>query len=135
MLPSFEDVAEHPYWYARVLGIYHTHVFFHSEKKARKVEFLWVRWFGKDADWNAGPDSLRHDRVGYVPSSDADAFGFLDPKLVLRACHLIPSFHWGKTLRLLGPSIVRDSNEGDWTNYYVNRYEFKCNLSFNLRTI
>ena len=84
------------------------------------MEFLWVRWSGKDANWNAGPDSLRLDRVGYVPSSDADAFGFLDPKLVLRACHLIPSFHWGKTLRLLGPSIAHDSNKGDWTTYHYN---------------
>jgi hypothetical protein len=86
------------------------------------MEFLFVRWFGLDADWNAGPSHLRLDRVGYVQEDDAEAFGFLDPAHVLRACHLIPAFSVGRTAELLGPSFARDDNRhGDWENYYVNR--------------
>lgn len=125
MLPSFEDDSStHPYWYARVLGIYHAHVFYGKAPKAEHVNFLFVRWFGCDTEWTGGPSNLRLDRVGYVPSSDRDAFGFLDPRLVLHACHLIPAFSLGRNLRLLGRSTARDSLIGDWENYYVNRYLF-----------
>jgi hypothetical protein len=93
------------------------------------MEFLWVRWFGLDTEWDSGPSRLRLDRIGYVPDDDPDAFGFLDPDHVLRACHLIPSFAVGRTALLLAPSMARDdSRAGDWTNYYVNRsvpYLFK----------
>jgi hypothetical protein len=91
-------------------------------KEPARMEFLHVRWFGRDPDWLSGPGALRLDRIGYVPDSDDEAFGFLDPTHVLRACHLIPAFALGKTTALLGPSKHRDSNEGDWVNYYVMRY-------------
>ncbi|KAF8965639.1 hypothetical protein BDZ97DRAFT_2057933 [Flammula alnicola] len=128
MLPSFEDSSDennqdnHPYWYARILGIYHANVFFDSKSKAERVDFLFVRWLGRDMEWNSGPSNLRLDRIGFVSSRDHDAFGFLDPALVIRACHLIPAFHWGTSIRLLGPSTARDSSKGDWENYYVNRF-------------
>jgi hypothetical protein len=31
--------------------------------------------------------------VGFVEDSDELAFGFLDPSLVIRRCHLVPGFH------------------------------------------
>jgi len=122
MLPSFEDDSRtHPYWYARVLGIYHANIFYGQARKPERVDFLFVRWFGQDVEWNSGPANLRLGRVGFVPSGDIDAFGFLDPTLVIRACHLIPAFALGRNLRLLGRSTARDSLVGDWENYYVNR--------------
>ncbi|KAF8879128.1 hypothetical protein BD779DRAFT_1162769 [Infundibulicybe gibba] len=128
LLPSFEPSFNangqhtHPYWYARVLGIHHVNVFFNGQYISEKVHFLWVRWFGQDAEWKGGPSTLRLNRIGFVPSHDIDAFGFLDPALVIRASHLIPAFHCGRTPRLLGPSIAQDANEGDWVNYYVMRF-------------
>ncbi|KAF9522280.1 hypothetical protein CPB83DRAFT_744977, partial [Crepidotus variabilis] len=127
MVPSFEDCEDEdsqwqPYWYARVLNIYHANIHFHGRPKAEKIELLWVRWFGKDPDSAGGPSILRLNRVGFVPASDAEAFGFLDPALVLRACHLIPAFNSGRTLNLLGPSFARDVGpQGDWEKYYVMR--------------
>lgn len=122
MLPSFEDDSRsHPYWYARVMGVYHAKVFYHQAAKDARVDFLYVRWFGRDMEWASGPSTLRLDRIGFVPSEDRDAFGFLDPKLVLRTCHLIPAFALGRSLRLLEQSSARDFQDGDWTNYYVNR--------------
>jgi len=122
MLPSFEEENQtHPYWYARVLGIYHANVFYGQARKPERVDFLFVRWFGRDVDQNSGPANLHLERVGFVPSEDADAFGFLDPELIIRACHLIPAFALGRNLRLLGRSTARDSLVGDWENYYINR--------------
>jgi len=80
-------------------------------------------------EWNSGPSNLCLDRVGFVPSEDADAFGFLDPELIIHACHLIPAFALGQNLWLLGRSTARDSLAGDWENYYINRYEFIMRLA------
>lgn len=123
MIPSYEDGEDcHPFWYARVLGIFHANVFYQDFSKPRRFEFLTVRWFGLDPDWLSGARHLRLDRLGYVPEEDPEAFGFLNPSEVLRACHLIPAFSEGRTTDLLGPSVARDSAiKGDWTNYYVMR--------------
>jgi len=80
-----------------------------------------VRWFGEEPGWLGGARHLRLDKVGYISEEDPEAFGFLDPSEVLRACHLIPAFVEGKTTSLLGPSIARDGKDGDWANYYVMR--------------
>ena len=61
--------------------------------------------------------------VGFVPVSDPSAFGFLDPALVVRSCHLIPAFRNGRTQDLLSVtgSLGRAVDEvDDWANYYVN---------------
>ena len=122
MLPCFEDDSRtHPYWYACVLGIYHANIFYGQARKPERVDFLFVRWFGQDVEWNSGLANLRLGCVGFVPSGDIDAFGFLDPTLVICACHLIPAFALGRNLWLLGQSTARDSLVGDWENYYVNR--------------
>ncbi|RDB17802.1 hypothetical protein Hypma_000674 [Hypsizygus marmoreus] len=59
-------------------------------------------------EWRGGPATLRLDRVGFVPGDDPDAFSFIDPALVIRACHLVPAFSLGRTFRLLRPSVARD---------------------------
>ena len=115
----------HPYWYARVLAIFHINVrridaapFTPPER----LNVLWIRWFGEDPEWEDGWTSRRLPRVGFVPATDPDAFGFLDPSTVLRACHLMPTFMEGKTQELLSDpqSIARDEGEhDDWVNYYV----------------
>lgn len=129
----------HPFWYARVLGVYHAEV-----RDARKpflgwtqIEFLFVRWLGTEPGWKAGWSARRLDRVGFIPSTDPGAFGFLDPARAIRGCHLIPAFSQGTTTQLLGPSpmgrdrsVLRDellkrgvgSPHNDWDTFYVNRY-------------
>lgn len=64
----------------------------------------------------------RLPKVGFIPDSPA-AFGFLDPSLVVRACHLIPAFADGRTDDLLrhGPTVARPFGEvDDWNAFYVN---------------
>ncbi|KAI4293738.1 hypothetical protein K525DRAFT_214235 [Schizophyllum commune Loenen D] len=114
-----------PFWYARVLKIFHANVSRGDipSERPRRMEFLFVRWLGLDPEHAYGPSAMRLERVGYVAEDHpSGAFGFLDPAQVIRACHLIPAFHFGHTFSLLGPSAFRDSRDGDWVNYYVNRF-------------
>ena len=55
-------------------------------------------------------------------TDDRGAFGFLDPSLVIRSAHIIPSYGYGKTQKLMGPSLMRRASEGDedWILYTVN---------------
>ena len=122
-----------PYWYARVLGIYHakvscSHQGFANGNELRRMEFLWVRWFGAEPGYRHGFQRARLLKIGFVPSSEEDAFGFLDPRHVIRACHLIPAFSCGQTNELL-PVAKTDARRlrygqtqaesEDWTNFYV----------------
>ena len=85
MLRACDD-ARHPFWYARVLGIYHANCYFglNSSTQPDRMEFLFVRWFGRDPDWQGGPGTCRLDQIGWVPEDDpSGAFGFLDPARVI----------------------------------------------------
>lgn len=128
MVLSHEDPntsGSHPYWYARVIGIFHAQVrHVGPESKSedpQKMDFLWVRWFGRDLRYRAGWTARRLHRVGFVDGLDPQAFGFLNPAEVIRGIHMIPAFAHGRTSSLLGSSIARQpiENDEDWTFYYV----------------
>ena len=89
------------------------------------MEVLWVRWLGVVPGYKWGFSQARLPKVGFVPDNNDNAFGFLDPSLVIRGCHLIPSFSNGRTDTLLrkGTSVVRNSTvEDDWCSFYINMY-------------
>ena len=127
--PEVADDA-HPYWYAQVLGIYHTNVATThpaaSKHSAQPMQFLWVRWLGAEPGYRSGSRVARLPKVGFVEVTDEDAFGFLDPDLVIRGSHLIPAFHSGRTRNLMpfdGPTVAHAAVEkDDWVNFYVNMY-------------
>lgn len=123
MLPSYEDDSEHPFWYARVVGIYHLNVTHApTNTKKERIAFLWVRWLGLDPEWKGGDAYDQLDRVGFVPFGGEDEpFSFVDPATVIRGCHLIPAYEFGRTMDLLPESQFRPE-EGDYVNFYVNRY-------------
>ncbi|KAJ3741036.1 hypothetical protein DFH05DRAFT_1528856 [Lentinula detonsa] len=118
----------HPYWYARVLGIFRASVISTHPKALtlsgpRDMEFLWVRWLGIDNSYRSGHQYARLPKVGFVEDLDPFAFGFLDPARVIRACHLMPSFSDGQTNQILhvsGPTRARNLGETqDWQFFYV----------------
>ena len=88
------------------------------------MEVLWVRWLGVDPDHKWGFRQCTLPKIGFVPEDgDSPAFGFLDPSLVIRGCHLILAFVDGRTDQLLrgGASVVRQPGQiDDWARYYVN---------------
>jgi hypothetical protein len=119
---TIDDPAVHPFLYARVLGIYHTKVRF-CGRPPKRMDFLWVRWLDYDDSEPGGWDIGRLDRVSYGKyRNDAellDAFGFVDPQNIVRACHLIPDFNSGLVNNSV--SSVCDNDEGDWRYHYVSR--------------
>ena len=125
--PEKEDGA-HPFWYARVLGVFHADILHvgpaSRNRSVQRMEFLWIRWFGVEQSYQAGSQVAHLPKIGFVP--DDSAFGFLDPSLVLRGCHLVPCYADGRTSLLL-PTVsmtaARHPGEtDDWTNYYVVMY-------------
>ncbi|KDR76734.1 hypothetical protein GALMADRAFT_225666 [Galerina marginata CBS 339.88] len=131
-LSGEDDNAEnHPYSYARVLGIFHVDVKQRGPQskssQTRRMDFLWVRWFEIDRGYAAGWKARRLHRIRFVNSDSPTAFGFLDPSDVIRGSHLLPAFAHGTTGRLLGPSIARradekDLEDRDWKYLYVNMF-------------
>ena len=77
----------HPFFYARVLGIFHANIVYTGpgsrDFQSRRIEFLWVRWFEVTQDCSAWEQHAL-DTVRFVPMADEDAFGFVDPADVLR---------------------------------------------------
>lgn len=120
----------HPFWYARVLGVFHAKVLHlghaATNRSVQHMEFLWVRWFGVEPDYRSGTRVARLPKIGFVPDTDESAFGFLDPSLVLRGCQLVPAYAGGRTSQYLSSSSLtaaRPPEEvDDWSNYYVIMY-------------
>lgn len=128
MVLAHDEPGGHPYWYARIIGIYHTLVIHPSSRDPIHMDFLWARWYGTDPDprYRSGWKARRLPRVGFVDDNDSQdfspAFGFLDPAHIIRGVHLIPAFEDGLTDNLLEPSLARLPQEGDYDYcfYYVN---------------
>ncbi|QRV96818.1 colossin-A [Ceratobasidium sp. AG-Ba] len=115
--------SAHLFLYAKVLGIYHARVKF-ADRPPKRMDFLWVRWLDYDSTQPSGWESGRLDRVQYGEYRNdielLDAFAFVDPRYIIRACHLIPDFGSGF---IRGSSqLIRDDDEGDWKYHMVNRF-------------
>ncbi|TFY51689.1 hypothetical protein EVJ58_g10435 [Rhodofomes roseus] len=123
-----DSANQHPYWYARVLGIFHLNVkhrgFLSKSKAARRMDVLWIRWYGRDLTAPGGFETCRLHRVGFIPHDAPNSFGFLDPNQVLRACHIIPAFAYGKTPEYLPPSVARrpEERDEDYVYYYIGMF-------------
>jgi hypothetical protein len=96
MVLSHEDEKTHPYWYARVIGIFHINVEYRDDTTGMysepiRMDFLFVRWFRRH-DSPAGWAAKRLQRLEFFEEDSLDAYGFLDPDSVIRGVHLIPSF-------------------------------------------
>jgi hypothetical protein len=118
------ESANHQYAYARILGVYHANVIYGpTDYRARRMEFLWVRWFINMRDEPVEESWSRQqlDCVQFLPLHHEDAFGFVDPSQVLRGVHVIPYF--AKGLRYKdGKGVSRFAKDADdWNQYCVNR--------------
>ncbi|KAI0318229.1 hypothetical protein OF83DRAFT_48304 [Amylostereum chailletii] len=128
MVLSPEDDGTHvPYWFARVLDIFHLDVIHrgsHSKSENPQcLDVLWVRWLGLNTEKavKGGWGEKRLHGVSFIPEHDHAPFGFLNPDQVVRAVQLIPAFAHGQTNRRLGPSIARAPKEKDldWEMFCV----------------
>ena len=125
------DSEDHPYWYARIIGIFHAIVSHPDLPEPTQMDLLWVRWYGLDPDlrYRFGWKARRLPRIGFVEDTDdpngSPPFGFIDPASIIRGVHLIPAFKDHRTSDLLDTSaLARLPEEGDydWNFFYVNMY-------------
>ncbi|PPR00724.1 hypothetical protein CVT26_012318 [Gymnopilus dilepis] len=58
----------HPYWYARIIGIYHALVLHPSSRDPIHMDFLWIRWYGCDPD----PRGMNETNSSSSTSSDSE---------------------------------------------------------------
>ncbi|KAI0719739.1 hypothetical protein C8T65DRAFT_736307 [Cerioporus squamosus] len=117
--PWEDPESMYPWQYARVLGVYHANVILPGTATSERVKFLHVRWLETDRSFISGTRVRRLERVHFVAHSTGRAFGFVNPSHVIRACHLIPSFRYGRTSDYSLPSMARDP-AGDWKYFLVN---------------
>ncbi|EKM78993.1 hypothetical protein AGABI1DRAFT_75575 [Agaricus bisporus var. burnettii JB137-S8] len=119
----------HPYWYARIIKIFHANVYFRGSRSCPNIpagrqimKFLFVRWFSNETLHEHGWRNKHLPMVNFTAISDPEPFGFVNPRHVLRGSHLLPAFKFGRTNRLLPPSLARQSRDkdNDWSFYYVN---------------
>ncbi|KAG6806823.1 hypothetical protein H0H92_009932 [Tricholoma furcatifolium] len=120
------EPSDHPYRYARILGVYHANVRFDSPRSTcrdlQTMEFLWVRWYELDRKAKAGFKAKRQFQVKFCTGHRA--FGFIDPANVIRAVHLIPNFSRGRTTEFLRQSMARrpEEKDKDYERYYINMF-------------
>ncbi|KAJ7054561.1 hypothetical protein C8F01DRAFT_995281 [Mycena amicta] len=135
VLNPSDDKHIRPYWFCRITGIIHLRVLHtgpHAKSRAiQTFDVLTVRYFGHDdRQKKFGLHVNRNPRIGFLPADDPDAFGFVDPAAVLRACYIVPAFHYGYHDNGLGRSVGRPRQEVDderqpdmdWAYYYVVMY-------------
>ena len=138
--PDSETNDASPFWYARVLKIFHADVWTSHpdvrDKSIHSMNILWVRWFGSEHGYSWGFNRGRLPKIGFVEWNDPFALTFLDPAHVVRGCHLIPAFAEGRTSALLpeGKSAARvlvAEETDDWLNFYVGM----CVMTWTRATI
>lgn len=124
-----EGDTSHPFLYAQIIGIFHADVVNTAPGESpvpQVMEFLWVRRYRIDPTWRGGFKRKRLFRVEFLPDSDPDAFGFLNPDEIIRGSHIMPAFASGRTEDFLSSgSLGRLPRDGltdsqDWRYYYVN---------------
>ena len=126
MMLAPEDTAEdHPFTYARILGVFHCDVIHNINSPhppvAVPLSFIWVRRFRLDRSFKGGFKRKRLHRIEFLPDSDPNAYGFVDPDEVIRASHLIPAFAHGPTDAVEYTTLARKGDEfDDWRYHYVN---------------
>jgi hypothetical protein len=80
-----------------------------------------VRWFEYDGNGSVGWDDLDLDSIRFPPMANENSFGFVDPRDVLRGCHIIPDFARGR-VHSDGVGLSRCALDAqDWACYRVNR--------------
>ncbi|KAJ3804112.1 hypothetical protein F5876DRAFT_70902 [Lentinula aff. lateritia] len=96
-----ETSSEHPYWFARIIGVYHEQY---------------------------GISTKHMPKLSFINTSNPESFGFVNPSNVIRGCHIIPAFSDGKTDQfLVGPSLARREadNGEDYFRYYMNMWVYR----------
>ena len=117
----------HPYWYAKVLGIFHVNVRHLGRMETERMDFLWVHWFGRNLDHEGGFATCRLHHIRLTDSKDFTSYRFLNPSDVLRAVHLIPAFKFSPNQTIQNANVSDSSGNSDDAHIqefqYVSMYK------------
>jgi hypothetical protein len=86
VLSHEDDDDQHPYWYAQIIRIFHVEVWDCNDgamEKPRRMEFLFMRWFGCNAKFLSGWSAKCLPHIGFITGEDPNAFGFLNPDVII----------------------------------------------------
>jgi hypothetical protein len=86
MVLSGESTPSHPYWYARVMDIYHLYTWLQAggeQTEKQHLKVLHVRWLTPLILHRSGMQHACLPKVAFVEELDYDAFRFLDPGQVI----------------------------------------------------
>lgn len=136
ILLSGDSETDHPYCYARVIGVFHADIAFtgpgYSTLGFKRIDVIWLRYLQIDLTHAFGFAARRLPRLQFISHQDSGAFGFIDPDLIIRGAHFIPAFAHEKTQEYLSKSVARpcthnsDDDNGDededYRYYYANMW-------------
>ncbi|EPQ54112.1 hypothetical protein GLOTRDRAFT_94482 [Gloeophyllum trabeum ATCC 11539] len=107
--------GHHPFAYGHILGVFHADIINNvpgTMPNIKTFEFLFLQ---------GGLKKRRLHQLQFLPVTDPNAFGFLDPDEVIRAAHIIPAFAHGRIPITERSTIAHpDREEDEWQYYYVN---------------
>ena len=64
--------------------------------KSARIDFLHVHWFVRASD-EFGDESFSLERIKFAADEDGiSPYGLVDPKIVVRAVHLVPAFSFSE---------------------------------------
>ena len=95
-----------------------------KQKSEQRMDFLWVRWMGIDPQHKFGWAELRLPHLTFIhDEDDTPSYGFIDPKEVIRAAHLIPVFTTEAAMKPaneLNPLLNDTKLTKAYSYFYVN---------------
>ena len=78
--------------YACVLGTFHVNIIYVGPGsvglQSQQIKFLWVQWYEVIGNGNSGWGHSKLDQLRFPPTTQNEAFGFVDPSDVIRGCLL-----------------------------------------------
>ena len=114
-----EGTKRHPYWYAKVLGIFHVNMRHSGPIDTKCMEFLWVHWFRCNLDHEGGFETCHLHCIGLMDSEDPTFYEFLNPSDVLWSVHLIATFSPNQENQQV---VDSDDDAIPQFHYYVSIY-------------
>ncbi|KAF6742787.1 hypothetical protein DFP72DRAFT_829608 [Ephemerocybe angulata] len=118
--------TEHPYVYAKVLGIFHANVLYVGTLSdgtrcldSHRIDLLWVHWYNI-LQAGESRETFQLDRLTLEPLDSGSALDFLDPKDVIRGVHIVPRFSQGKN-----PPVPKSrwvGKQDSWKAYHISRF-------------
>jgi hypothetical protein len=85
-----DEEAGYKHRYCRIILVFHVLVrdAKHPERGEKRRDVCFVRWLRPAEDFKSGFEIMKPPRVEFFDKDDASAFGFINPKNIIRRVHM-----------------------------------------------